>query len=73
MEVINNLFALSFIYISGKMDADYNPPEMETRTLFGLQMEQKRNDAVIDSSLFTNIVTKRNQACESSINFSSFF
>ncbi|RUS78921.1 hypothetical protein EGW08_013299, partial [Elysia chlorotica] len=44
-----------------QMDADYNPPEMETRTLFGLQMEQKRNDAVIDSSLFTNIVTKRNQ------------
>ncbi|KAK3728339.1 hypothetical protein RRG08_043964 [Elysia crispata] len=50
-----------------QMDADYNPPEMETRTLFGLQMEQKRNDAVIDSSLFTNIVTKRNQFPEEAI------
>lgn len=43
-----------------QMDADYTPSEMETRTLFGLQMEQRRNDAVIDRSLFTNIVTKRN-------------
>ncbi|GFR79580.1 bifunctional purine biosynthesis protein PURH, partial [Elysia marginata] len=50
-----------------QMDADYTPPEMERRTLFGLQMEQKRNDAVIDSSLFTNIVTKRNQFPEEAV------
>ena len=43
------------------MDAEYEPAEMETRTLFGLEMQQKRNDAVIDKSVFTNVVTKRQQ------------
>uniref|UniRef100_A0ABM0M044 Bifunctional purine biosynthesis protein PURH-like n=1 Tax=Saccoglossus kowalevskii TaxID=10224 RepID=A0ABM0M044_SACKO len=41
-----------------KMDPDYSPVTMETRTLFGLQMEQKRNDAIIDKNMFTNIVSK---------------
>ena len=41
------------------MDASYEPSEMETRTLFGLQMEQKRNNAVIDKALFTNITSKK--------------
>ncbi|XP_077997056.1 bifunctional purine biosynthesis protein ATIC-like [Glandiceps talaboti] len=41
-----------------KMDPEYNAPLMETRTLFGLQMEQKHNDAVIDKNMFTNVVTK---------------
>ena len=40
------------------MDPTYEPPEMETRTLFGLQMQQKRNDAVIRSEMFKNVVTK---------------
>ena len=40
------------------MDPAYEPPEMETRTLFGLQMKQKRNDAVINKELFKNVVTK---------------
>ena len=43
------------------MDANYEPSEMETRTLFGLQMEQKRNDAVIDKNLFQNVVSKRTE------------
>ena len=39
------------------MDADYEPPAMETRTLYGLQLEQMRNNAVINSEMFTNIVS----------------
>lgn len=31
---------------------------MERRVLFGLTMEQKRNDAVIDKNTFSNVVTK---------------
>lgn len=34
---------------------------METRTLFGLQMEQKRNDAVINKEVFENVVTQRKE------------
>lgn len=41
------------------MDPSFEPAEMETRTLFGLKMEQKRNSSPITEDLFTNVVTKR--------------
>ncbi|KAL3836669.1 hypothetical protein ACJMK2_022091 [Sinanodonta woodiana] len=50
-----------------QMDAEYNPPEMETRTLFGIQMQQKRNHAVIDAGLFKNIVTNNTDLSEARI------
>lgn len=40
------------------MDQSYKPDENEVRTLFGLRLSQKRNNGVIDKSLFSNIVTK---------------
>jgi len=40
-----------------QIDPEYEPSALERKTLFGLTMEQKRNDAVIDKSLFQNIVT----------------
>lgn len=48
-----------------EIDPHYQPPKTETRTLFGLQMEQKRNDAVIDKTLYSNIVTARKELPES--------
>uniref|UniRef100_A0A6M2DQY9 Bifunctional purine biosynthesis protein ATIC n=1 Tax=Xenopsylla cheopis TaxID=163159 RepID=A0A6M2DQY9_XENCH len=45
------------LYCVLQIDADYEPKEIERKTLFGLTMEQKRNDAVIDKALFSNIVT----------------
>ena len=45
-------------HLTWQMDARYEPPPMESRTLYGLTLEQKRNDAVIDANLFTNIVSK---------------
>ncbi|KAK7495694.1 hypothetical protein BaRGS_00013141 [Batillaria attramentaria] len=50
-----------------QIDPAYQPPVMETRTLFGLQMQQRRNDAVIDKSLFTNIVTARKDLPDSAV------
>jgi len=44
-----------------QMDASYEPTELETRTLYGLQMEQKRNDINITKDLFNTIVTKHSQ------------
>ncbi|XP_030885789.1 bifunctional purine biosynthesis protein PURH isoform X3 [Leptonychotes weddellii] len=41
-----------------QMDQSYNPDENEVRTLFGLRLSQKRNNGVIDRSLFSNVVTK---------------
>jgi phosphoribosylaminoimidazolecarboxamide formyltransferase/IMP cyclohydrolase len=40
------------------MDPNYVPPEIETRQVYGISMQQRRNDAVIDASLFKNVVTK---------------
>ncbi|CAO1429556.1 unnamed protein product [Diamesa tonsa] len=40
-----------------QMDPNYEPSPMETKTLFGLQMEQKRNDCVIGAELFGNVVS----------------
>uniref|UniRef100_A0A8C4QQE6 Bifunctional purine biosynthesis protein ATIC n=1 Tax=Eptatretus burgeri TaxID=7764 RepID=A0A8C4QQE6_EPTBU len=40
-----------------QVDEAYKPPPMETKTVFGLMLQQKRNDAVIDSATFVNVVT----------------
>ena len=40
------------------MDPSYMPAEIETRQVYGIHMQQKRNDAKIDARLFENIVTK---------------
>jgi phosphoribosylaminoimidazolecarboxamide formyltransferase/IMP cyclohydrolase len=41
-----------------KMDPTYEPEQQEIRQVYGLYMEQKRNNCKIDKSLFTNVVTK---------------
>uniref|UniRef100_A0A8D0HL26 Bifunctional purine biosynthesis protein ATIC n=1 Tax=Sphenodon punctatus TaxID=8508 RepID=A0A8D0HL26_SPHPU len=50
-----------------QMDLNYEPDENEIRTLFGLHLMQKRNDGVIDRSLFRTIVTKNKSLSESAI------
>ncbi|XP_005185063.2 bifunctional purine biosynthesis protein ATIC [Musca domestica] len=50
-----------------KMDPNYEPSALERKTIFGLTLEQKRNDAVIDPSLFSNVVTKQKQLPESAV------
>ncbi|KAJ7345030.1 hypothetical protein JRQ81_000980 [Phrynocephalus forsythii] len=50
-----------------QMDPFYEPDENEIRTLFGLYLMQKRNDGVIDRSLFKNIVTKNKNLPEAAI------
>ncbi|XP_018791427.1 PREDICTED: bifunctional purine biosynthesis protein PURH [Bactrocera latifrons] len=50
-----------------QMDPDYEPSTLERKTIFGLTLEQKRNDAVIDASLFANVVTKLNTLPENAV------
>lgn len=42
-----------------QIDAKYTPKQIERKVLYGMTLEQKRNDGKIDDNLFTNIVTKR--------------
>jgi len=41
-----------------QMDPEYEPDEPEVRVLFGLHLKQKRNGALVDKELFTNVVSK---------------
>ena len=48
-------------YLVIEIDADYEPPETETREIFGLSLEQKRNNAVATADMMQNIVTKKKE------------
>lgn len=43
-----------------QMDPAYQPEIMEERQVFGVTLQQKRNDAVIDESLLVNLPTRIN-------------
>lgn len=50
-----------------KIDPSYTPELTERKILFGMTLEQRRNDAVIDKNLFTNIVSNNNELPESAV------
>lgn len=43
------------------MDPKYKPPAIETRQVYGIYLQQRRNDAKIDASLFQNIVSQNKE------------
>ena len=44
-----------------QINPSYKPAEVETRQVYGIHLQQKRNDAKIDAELFRNIVTKNKE------------
>jgi len=50
-----------------EMDMDYEPEELEVRDVYGVRLEQKRNDLLVDAGLFQNIVTVKKELPESAI------
>ncbi|MCG8915262.1 phosphoribosylaminoimidazolecarboxamide formyltransferase [Actinokineospora sp. PR83] len=46
-------------YILLAMDPDHEPPLVESRTVFGVTMRQRRNDRVIDPGMLEDRVTRR--------------
>ncbi|XP_059056702.1 bifunctional purine biosynthesis protein ATIC [Achroia grisella] len=50
-----------------QMDPNYDPTLLEQKTIFGLTLEQRRNDAKITSDLFKNIVTKNKNLSETAV------
>jgi len=47
-----------------RIDSDYRPPELETRDVFGVQLEQSRNNAVIGRELLGRVVTVKKELPE---------
>ena len=54
-------------YLVLEIDPDFEPPAVEQRTLFGLQLEQPRNDAAITRQTFSNIVTDNRDLPDSAL------
>lgn len=52
-------------YLVLQMNPDYKAPELETKELFGISFEQRRNDIKITEELFANIPTKNKNIPES--------
>jgi phosphoribosylaminoimidazolecarboxamide formyltransferase/IMP cyclohydrolase len=48
-------------YLILQIDPAYVPPEMESREIFGMTLQQKRNAAVITKETFRNVVTSQKQ------------
>jgi phosphoribosylaminoimidazolecarboxamide formyltransferase / IMP cyclohydrolase len=46
-------------YLILQIDPDYDPPELESREVFGFGLQQRRNAARISGELFQNIVTAK--------------
>ena len=46
-------------YLVFEIDPDYEPPEMETREVFGFSLRQKRNNVAISAEHFRNVVTQK--------------
>ncbi|EGN92098.1 hypothetical protein SERLA73DRAFT_164227 [Serpula lacrymans var. lacrymans S7.3] len=44
-----------------QMDPKYTPPAIETRQVYGIHMQQKRNDAKIGPELFSNLVSQNKE------------
>ena len=44
-----------------QIDPDYKPAEIETRQVYGVYLQQRRNDAKIEKGLFSNIVSKNKE------------
>lgn len=54
-------------YLVLEIDPEFVPPAVEQRTLFGLQLEQPRNDAAITRQTFSNIVTDNRDIPDSAL------
>jgi len=50
-----------------QIDPNYEPSLMEKRVLFGLTLEQRRNDVAIDKSVFANVVSKNKDLPEGAV------
>jgi len=48
-------------YLVLEIDPNYNPPEMETKEIFGITLEQRRNDVIPDYNILENIVTENKE------------
>ncbi|CCE81696.1 Piso0_002361 [Millerozyma farinosa CBS 7064] len=50
-----------------QIDPNYTPDMLETRTVYGISLQQKRNDAIIKSNTFKEIVSKNKKLTDQGV------
>lgn len=65
LEILSNKKGSKYVVLS--IDPDYEPEPVERREVYGLTLEQRRNDRPATSDDFKNIVTQRHNLPESAI------
>ncbi|KAI0032663.1 bifunctional purine biosynthesis protein ade10 [Vararia minispora EC-137] len=50
-----------------QIDPNYKPAEIETRQVYGISLQQRRNDARITPELFTSVVSKNKELSKTAI------
>jgi phosphoribosylaminoimidazolecarboxamide formyltransferase/IMP cyclohydrolase len=56
--------------MAAQIDPNYVPADVETRQVYGVSLQQRRNDAKIDPKSFENIVSKSKDVSPLFIHFS---
>lgn len=56
LEILKNKRKGNYLII--RVDAEYQPPVMETKDVFGITFEQRRNDVQITPKMLSNVVTR---------------
>jgi len=54
-------------YVIMRIDPGYEPAVTESRDIYGITLEQKRNDAIITRDTFSNMVTQNRELPESAV------
>ncbi len=54
-------------YLMLEIDPAYEPPELERRDVFGVTLEQRRNDAPIEAALLRHVATRETRLSASAI------
>lgn len=47
-----------------QIDPTYVPPPVETKQVYGISLQQLRNNCKIDAKLFENVVTKNKEVTD---------
>jgi AICAR transformylase/IMP cyclohydrolase PurH len=58
-------YTYCLLFTFDQVDPAYNPGPVETRQVYGVSLEQRRNDAKIGTSLFSNVVSQKKEVCDS--------
>ncbi|KAH9840033.1 bifunctional purine biosynthesis protein ade10 [Rhodofomes roseus] len=61
LDVLSKKKGGKYCVIQARIDPSYVPAQIETRQVYGIHMQQRRNDAKISPELFSNLVTENKE------------